>query len=99
MEDKTKNYIKNKINDLLMKMQAGNNCIGTTSNELLDLHDFTNSENKSDHWTNQDIDVAYAVGCINIGGIEGLHEELKRLKELGLEPHQVISTVRSKNKN
>jgi len=30
--------MKRKINDLLLKMQTGENCIGETANKLLDLY-------------------------------------------------------------
>ena len=36
------------------------------------------------------IDGAFAMGCFNVGGIDGLSNELKRLKKLGYKPHQVF---------
>ena len=34
--------MKKQINDLLLKMQNGENCIGETANELLNLHNVSN---------------------------------------------------------
>lgn len=36
------------------------------------------------------IDGAFAMGCFNVGGIDGLINELNRLKELGHKPHHVF---------
>ena len=35
--------MKDKINDLLLKMQTGENCIGETANALLNLYSVSNS--------------------------------------------------------
>jgi DNA-directed RNA polymerase subunit M/transcription elongation factor TFIIS len=35
---KTSSDMKKQINDLLLKMQIGENCIGETANKLLDLY-------------------------------------------------------------
>lgn len=35
---KTSSDMKKQINDLLLKMQTGENCIGETANKLLDLY-------------------------------------------------------------
>ena len=50
-------------------------------------------------WTNNDVDAAYLMGCINVGGMDALQEELNRLKKLGLKPHQAVAKVRGKSGN
>jgi len=41
-------------------------------------------------FTANDIDGAYLLGVFNASGIDGLADELKRLKELGRKPHEII---------
>ena len=78
--------MKEQINDLLLKMQNGENCIGETVNQLLDLFAVRGSLRFSEH----EIDFAYLCGVFNVSGIDGLHNEIQRLKELGKEPHNII---------
>jgi hypothetical protein len=47
-------------------------------------------------WTNNDVDSAYLMGCMNVGGIDEISKELKRLEELGLKPHEAVGKVRGK---
>lgn len=82
--------MKKQINDLLLKMQNGENCIGETANQLLDLFAVSGSLRFSEH----EIDFAYLCGVFNVSGIDGLHNEIQRLKELGKEPHNIIETCR-----
>lgn len=91
--------MKKQINDLLLKMQNGENCIGETANELLNLYSVSITEGKLPLWTNSDVDAAYLMGCINVGGMDALQDELNRLKELGLRPHQAVGKVRGKSGN
>lgn len=43
--------MKKKINDLLLKMQIGENCIGETANKLLELHNSNrNTPKKHTGW-------------------------------------------------
>ena len=91
--------MKKQINDLLLKMQNGENCIGETANELLNLYSVSITEGKLPLWTNNDVDASYLMGCINVGGMDALQEELNRLKELGLKPHQAVGKVRGKSGN
>lgn len=37
-------------------------------------------------------DKGYILGVFNVSGIEGLDEELKRLKKIGRQPHDVLAT-------
>ena len=82
--------MKKEINDLLLKMQNGENCIGETANQLLDLFAVSGSLRFSEH----EIDFAYLCGVFNVSGIDGLHNEIQRLKELGKEPHDIIEACR-----
>ena len=79
--------MKKQINDLLLKMQTGENCIGDTANQLLDLFAVSGSLRFSE----REVDFAYLCGVFNTSGIDGLHTEIQRLKELGKEPHDIIS--------
>ena len=46
-----------------------------------------------------DIDGAYLLGVFNSVGIDGLSEEIKRIKKLGMLPHQFIQIFKDiKNK-
>lgn len=82
--------MKKQINDLLLKMQNGENCIGETANQLLDLFAVSGSLRFSEH----EIDFVYLCGVFNVSGIDGLHNEIQRLKELGKEPHNIIEACR-----
>lgn len=82
--------MKKQINDLLLKMQNGENCIGETANQLLDLFAVSGSLRFSE----REIDFAYLCGVFNVSGIDGLHNEIQRLKELGKEPHNIIEACR-----
>ena len=41
-----------------------------------------------------EVDFAYLCGVFNTSGIDGLHTEIQRLKELGKEPHDIIEACR-----
>lgn len=80
--------MKKQINDLLLKMQNGENCIGETANQLLDLFTVSSMLPK---YTDRHIDLAYLTGVFNVVGIDGLHKEIERLKEIGKNPHDIFS--------
>ena len=84
--------MKKQINDLLLKMQNGENCIGETANQLLDLFAVSGSLRFSE----REVDFAYLCGVFNTSGIDGLHNEIQRLKELGKEPHDIIEACRKR---
>ena len=44
-------------------------------------------------YTERDVDFAYLCGVFNVVGIDGLKKELDRLKELGLNPHDIIDSL------
>ena len=88
--NKYSNDMKKQINDLLLKMQNGENCIGETANQLLDLFAVSGSLRFSE----REVDFAYLCGVFNTSGIDGLRNEIQRLKELGKEPHDIIEACR-----
>jgi hypothetical protein len=82
--------MKKQINDLLLKMQTGENCISETANQLLDLFAVSGSLRFSE----REVDFAYLCGAFNTSGIDGLHNEIQRLKDIGKEPHDIIEACR-----
>lgn len=62
----------------------------TSRKELLDLLDVSGSLRFSE----REVDFAYLCGVFNTSGIDGLHTEIQRLKELGKEPHDIIEACR-----
>ena len=59
--------------------------------ELLDLFAVSGSLRFSE----REVDFAYLCGVFNSSGIDGLHKEIQRLKELGKEPHDIIEACRN----
>lgn len=47
------------------------------------------------HFTNDDVDASYILGVFNASGIDGLSNELKRMKEIGLKPHQFLTIIKN----
>jgi hypothetical protein len=45
-------------------------------------------------FSERDVDFAYLCGVFNVSGIDGLHKEIQRLKEIGKEPHDIIDACR-----
>jgi hypothetical protein len=45
-------------------------------------------------FSEREVDFAYLCGVFNTSGIDGLHAEIQRLKELGKEPHDIIIACR-----
>ena len=45
-------------------------------------------------FSEREVDFAYLCGVFNVSGIDGLHKEIQRLKELGKEPHNIIEACR-----
>lgn len=59
--------------------------------KLLGIADVSGSLRFSEH----EIDFAYLCGVFNVSGIDGLHKEIQRLKELGKDPHDIIEACRN----
>jgi len=47
-------------------------------------------EEEKPTYTEQEIDFAYLAGVFNVSGIDGLYNEIQRLKSLGKNPHDII---------
>ena len=45
-------------------------------------------------FSEREVDFAYLCGVFNTSGIDGLHTEIQRLKELGKEPHDIVEACR-----
>jgi hypothetical protein len=45
-------------------------------------------------FSEREVDFAYLCGVFNASGIDGLQNEIQRLKELGKEPHDIIEACR-----
>ena len=45
-------------------------------------------------FSEREVDFAYLCGVFNTSGIDGLHTEIQRLKELGKETHDIIEACR-----
>ena len=45
-------------------------------------------------FSESEVDFAYLCGVFNTSGIDGLHTEIQRLKELGKEPHDIVEACR-----
>lgn len=58
--------------------------------KLLPIHNVSGSLRFSE----REVDFAYLCGAFNTSGIDGLHNEIQRLKELGKEPHDIIEACR-----
>jgi len=46
-------------------------------------------------FSERDVDFAYLCGVFNVSGIDGLHKEIQRFKEIGKEPHNIIDACRN----
>ena len=73
-------------------LQVWNEC----EQEQLRLCGVGRTEGELPHWTDNDVDASYLMGCMNVGGIDSIAKELERLKELGLTPHEAVRKVRGK---
>ncbi len=54
------------------------------------LKEMVGEEEKETTYTEQEIDFAYLAGVFNVSGIDGLYNEIQRLKSLGKNPHDII---------
>ena len=82
--------MRKELNELIEKYDEGNMSLVTLKNELLDLFAVSGSLRFSE----REVDFAYLCGVFNTSGIDGLHTEIQRLKELGKEPHDIIEACR-----
>lgn len=49
-------------------------------------------------YSTDEIDLAYITGAFNAAGIDGLQKELKRIKKVGKQPHDIIDFLKSESK-
>ena len=82
--------MKKKILDLMYHLSVGNINYEYASKQVLDLFAVSGSLRFSE----REVDFAYLCGVFNTSGIDGLHNEIQRLKELGKEPHDIIEACR-----
>jgi deoxyribose-phosphate aldolase len=47
-------------------------------------------------YTAKDVDMAYIIGAFNSAKLDGLGDELKRLKELKKLPHEIVDEIRNR---
>lgn len=45
----------------------------------------------SGRFSSNDVDLSYCCGVFNVVGIDGLSDELKRLKEINKKPHEIFN--------
>ena len=78
--------MKEKIKQIVNRIESGDLAYHDAETELLDLFAVSGSLRFSE----REVDFAYLCGVFNTSGIDGLHTEIQRLKELGKEPHDII---------
>jgi hypothetical protein len=50
---------------------------------------------QEEYFTKREVDFIYCIGVLNTSGMDGLHKELQRLKEIGKEPSDIITSLRT----
>lgn len=71
-------------------MSKENENLNDAENSALNIADVSGSLRFSE----REVDFAYLCGVFNTSGIDGLHNEIQRLKELSKEPHDIIEACR-----
>ena len=64
-KNKYSSDMKKQINDLLLKMQTGENCIGETANELLNLFSVSQQRELLKKWWKYFDEESVAINCNN----------------------------------
>lgn len=82
--------MKTEIKKILYKFLQDGITSDDAAQQVLDLFDVSGSLRFSE----REVDFAYLCGVFNTSGIDGLHTEIQRLKELGKEPHNIIEACR-----
>ena len=97
MEGNVKNKYRMKriLEQIIDRNTEGNYLLSSSDkakmiSEILDLFAVSGSLRFSEF----EVDFAYLCGIFNTSGIDGLHTEIQRLKELGKEPHDIIEACR-----
>lgn len=47
-------------------------------------------------YTEKDVDMAYIIGAFNSAKIDGLADELSRLRKLQKQPHDIVDEIRNR---
>jgi len=79
-----------KINNILKSFKNDEININKALASIIDL--------QPNKFTDRDIDFVYLIAVFNVSGIDGLHNEIQRLKKLGKEPHQMFQDLIESNK-
>ncbi len=82
--------MKAEILNIAKNLENDNLTINDARTLLLGLFGFSGSLRFSE----REVDFAYLCGVFNTSGIDGLHNEIQRLKEIGKEPHDIIEACR-----
>jgi len=69
----------------------------TNTNETSDKHETKqlNILGVMHRFSKNDVDGAYLLGVFNVVGIDGLQKEIERLKQLKVNPYQIIDSIHS----
>lgn len=79
-----------KINSILNSFKNDKININTALTDIVKL--------QTNKFSDRDIDFVYLIAVFNVSGIDGLHNEIQRLKKLGKEPHQMFQDLLESNK-
>ena len=95
MRENNKYSMKRNLEEIINRNTEGNFLLSSSDksqmiSEILDLFAVIGSLRFSE----REVDFAYLCGVFNTSGIDGLHNEIQRLKELGKEPHDIIEACR-----
>lgn len=67
---------------------------GLREQQLIMFDALIDAYGSASQFTKQDVNWAYLCGVLNVGGIDGLHKELQRLKAMNVEPHNIIESFK-----
>jgi len=62
---------------------------------FIKTYDLVSDVRDTVRFSERDVDISYLCGVFNVSGLSGLAKELKRLKEIGKEPHDIINACRN----
>lgn len=62
-------------------------------NEFKAIKQALRTHDVSSRFSSNDVDLSYCCGVFNVVGIDGLSDELKRLKEINKKPHEIFNFI------